>query len=97
VALQISALREAGGISLKELTRKLKTSQQQISRLESPPIRGALVENVAPRRESFGRDVSWGFEPAADEHTICLSESPVPYRAGKIPRLTVDRRSKANS
>ena len=36
VALQIAALREKAGLSQKDLARKLKTSQQQISRLESP-------------------------------------------------------------
>ena len=36
VALQLAALRERAGLSQKELARLLKTSQQQISRLESP-------------------------------------------------------------
>src|SRR5258707_9410713 len=40
VALQIAALREQAGLSQKELARKLKTSQQQISRLESPGYEG---------------------------------------------------------
>jgi transcriptional regulator with XRE-family HTH domain len=35
VALQISALRQKAGLSQKELAKLLKTSQQQISRLES--------------------------------------------------------------
>ena len=33
VALQIAALRQQAGLSQRELARKLKTSQQQISRL----------------------------------------------------------------
>jgi len=40
VALQLAALREKAGLSQKELARKLKTSQQQISRLESPGYEG---------------------------------------------------------
>ena len=40
VALQIAALREQAGLSQKDLARKLRTSQQQISRLESPEYEG---------------------------------------------------------
>jgi ribosome-binding protein aMBF1 (putative translation factor) len=40
VALQIAALREEAGLSQKDLARKLKTSQQNISRLESPSYEG---------------------------------------------------------
>ena len=40
VALQIVALRQQAGLSQKGLARKLKTSQQQISRLESPGYEG---------------------------------------------------------
>ena len=36
VALQIADLRRQAGLSQKELAKLLKTSQQQISRLESP-------------------------------------------------------------
>jgi ribosome-binding protein aMBF1 (putative translation factor) len=40
VALQIAALREQAGLSQKELAKMLKTSQQQVSRLESPRYEG---------------------------------------------------------
>lgn len=40
VALQIAALRQQAGLSQKELAKRLKTSQQQISRLESPGYEG---------------------------------------------------------
>ncbi|HEX3717204.1 MAG TPA: helix-turn-helix transcriptional regulator [Verrucomicrobiae bacterium] len=40
VSLQLAALREQAGLTQKELARKLKTSQQQISRLESPGYEG---------------------------------------------------------
>jgi DNA-binding XRE family transcriptional regulator len=36
IALQIAALRKEAGLSQKELAQHLGTSQQQISRLESP-------------------------------------------------------------
>src|SRR5881396_3538142 len=50
VALQIAALRERAGLSQKDLARKLKTSQQQISRLESPTYEGhslSMLRRVA--------------------------------------------------
>jgi ribosome-binding protein aMBF1 (putative translation factor) len=50
VALQIAALRQQAGISQKELARRLKTSQQQISRLESPGYEGhslSMLRRVA--------------------------------------------------
>ena len=40
VALQIAALRAQAGLTQKELAHRLKTSQQQISRLESPGYEG---------------------------------------------------------
>lgn len=40
VALQIAALREKAGLTQKELARKLHTSQQNVSRLESPSYEG---------------------------------------------------------
>jgi DNA-binding XRE family transcriptional regulator len=40
VSLQLAALRQEAGLSQKELARKLKTSQQQVSRLESPAYEG---------------------------------------------------------
>ncbi len=50
VALQIVALREKAGLSQKDLARKLKTSQQQISRIESPSYEGhslSMLRRVA--------------------------------------------------
>jgi DNA-binding transcriptional regulator YiaG len=50
VALQISALREQAGLSQQQLAALLKTSQQQISRLESPGYEGhslSMLRRVA--------------------------------------------------
>lgn len=40
IAVQVAALRQRAGLSQKELARRLGTSQQQISRLESPRYEG---------------------------------------------------------
>src|SRR5258707_8633448 len=50
IALQIAALRQEAGLSQKELAHRLKTSQQQISRLESPGYEGhslSMLRRVA--------------------------------------------------
>jgi len=40
VAIRLAALRKEAGLSQKELAQKVGTSQQQISRLESPSYEG---------------------------------------------------------
>jgi DNA-binding XRE family transcriptional regulator len=50
VALQFAALRQRAGLSQKQLARRVKTSQQQISRLESPGYEGhslSMLRRVA--------------------------------------------------
>ena len=50
VSMQLAALREQAGLSQKELARKIKTSQQQVSRLESPAYEGhslSMLRRVA--------------------------------------------------
>ncbi|MDQ2921750.1 MAG: helix-turn-helix transcriptional regulator [Acidobacteriota bacterium] len=46
VAIQLAALRQKAGLSQKDLARKLKTSQQHISRLESPGYEGHSLANL---------------------------------------------------
>ena len=50
VAIQLAALRKGSGLSQKELAKKVGTSQQQISRLESPSYEGhslSMLRRVA--------------------------------------------------
>lgn len=42
VAHKLASLRKASGLSQKELAKRVGTSQQQISRLESPSYEGTL-------------------------------------------------------
>jgi transcriptional regulator with XRE-family HTH domain len=46
VALQLAALRQQAGLLQKELACRLKTSQQHISRLESPGYEGHSLANL---------------------------------------------------
>ena len=50
VAMQLASLRKASGLSQKELAKRVGTSQQQISRLESPSYKGhslSMLRRVA--------------------------------------------------
>lgn len=80
VALQIAALREQAGLSQKDLAKLLKTSQQQISRLESPGYEGhslSMLRRVAGVLHARVRIV---FEPAKSESRAQVAERPSVYR-----------------
>jgi len=63
VALQISALREKAGFSQKDLARKLKTSQQHISRIESPSYEGHSLRMLRRVARLLKVNVRVVFEP----------------------------------
>jgi len=57
VAIQIASLRKRCGLSQKELARRLKTSQQQVSRLESPSYEGHSLSMLRRVAEVLGATV----------------------------------------
>ena len=80
VALQLAALREKAGLSQHDLARKHKTSQQQISRLESPGYEGhslSMLRRVAKVLHARVRVVLEADEVGKAD---ALAEDPVPYR-----------------
>jgi transcriptional regulator with XRE-family HTH domain len=83
VALQIAALREKAGLTQRDLARKLKTSQQQISRLESPSYEGHSLSMLRRVAEALGATVHVGFETGGQTAPMILSESKIPYRTKK--------------
>ena len=62
VALQIAALREKAGLSQRDLARKLHTSQQQISRLESPSYEGHSLSMLRRVAKALGATVRVTFD-----------------------------------
>ena len=79
VALQIAALREQAGLSQKELAQRLKTSQQQISRLESPDYEGHSLANLRRVAKALHARVRVVFEP--DERSAKpVAQAVAPYR-----------------
>jgi transcriptional regulator with XRE-family HTH domain len=63
VAMQLAALRQQAGLSQKELARRLKTSQQHISRLESPGYEGHSLANLRRVARALKARVRVVFEP----------------------------------
>jgi len=63
VALQLAALREKAGLSQKELARTLHTSQQHISRMESPAYEGHSLSMLRRVAHALNAEVKVSIEP----------------------------------
>jgi len=81
VALQIAALRQQAGLSQKDLAKLLKTSQQQISRLESPGYEGHSLSTLRRVADVLHARVRIVFEPTETEHGMHIAETTASYRA----------------
>ena len=64
VAVQLAALRRESGMSQKDLAEKVGTSQQQISRLESPSYEGHSLSMLRKVAEVLGANVQVKIERA---------------------------------
>jgi transcriptional regulator with XRE-family HTH domain len=80
VALQIAALREQAGLSQKDLAKLLKTSQQQVSRLESPDYKGHSLSTLRRVAEALHAKVRVVFESSAKGSGIRIAEAGASYR-----------------
>jgi transcriptional regulator with XRE-family HTH domain len=84
VALQIAALREQAGLSQKALAKMLKTSQQQVSRLESPGYEGHSLSMLRRVAKALHANLRVVLEPVKRTHEPHVAESPEPYRAKPV-------------
>ncbi|MGH9648539.1 MAG: helix-turn-helix transcriptional regulator [Bryobacteraceae bacterium] len=85
MALQIAALRQRAGLSQKDLARKLHTSQQQISRLESACYEGHSLSMLRRVAKALSARVRVVLEPELEARHSRLAESPPPYRVRRAP------------
>jgi transcriptional regulator with XRE-family HTH domain len=85
VALQLKALREKAGLSQRDLARKLKTSQQNISRLESPAYEGHSLTMLRRVAKVLSAKVRVVLEPADKTQGSRLAEMPVRCRVKRSP------------
>ena len=75
VALQIVTLRQQAGLSQKDLARLLKTSQQQISRLESPGYEGHSLTTLRRVAAALHARVRIVFDRQSDGRSRSKSDS----------------------
>ena len=87
VAVQIAALREQAGISQRELAKRLRTSQQQVSRLESPSYEGHSLSMLRRVADALHARVRVVFEATPASGGMSVAEPAALYgrrrRAGK--------------
>ena len=80
MALQLAALREKAGLSQRDLARKLHTSQQQLSRLESPSYEGHSLSMLRRVADVLGATVRVTIAPKSESGSMVLSEAKVAYK-----------------
>lgn len=79
VALQLAALREQAGVSQKELAQRLHTSQQQISRLESPGYEGHSLSMLRRVAHALHARVKVTIEPVPPNQPSMVAEAHAKY------------------
>ena len=78
IAVQLAALREAQGLSQKELAERVGTTQQQISRLESPSYEGHSLSMLRRVAEALGTHVHVTLDSTPRPHSV-VAESRAKY------------------
>jgi len=79
VALQIAALRKEAGISQQELAKRVGTTQQQISRLESPAYEGHSLSMLRRVAEVLGAEVHVEIQRKHDRRRAAIAEGKARY------------------
>jgi transcriptional regulator with XRE-family HTH domain len=79
IALQISALRKEAGLAQKELAQRLGTSQQQISRLESPSYEGHSLSMLRRVADVLGATVQVKIQRKTVSNKLAVAEDGAQY------------------
>jgi transcriptional regulator with XRE-family HTH domain len=80
VAMQLAALRKESGLSQGELARRVGTSQQQISRLESPSYEGYSLSMIRRVAQVLGASVRVQIQRGKSKRKHAVAESEVAYQ-----------------
>lgn len=75
VAIQLASLRKASGLSQKELAKQVGTSQQQISRLESPSYKGHSLSMLRRVADVLGANVHVEIQAKKQQSTPVVAEA----------------------
>jgi transcriptional regulator with XRE-family HTH domain len=87
IAIQLSSLRRKTGLSQKELAKRVGTSQQQISRLESPSYEGHSLSMLRRVAEVLGAAVHVEIQQKNDPSQWVVAEGRPSYRDKKSDLL----------
>ena len=90
VAIQLASLRKKSGMSQKELAKRVRTSQQQISRLESPSYEGHSLSMLRRVADVLGATVYVKIQGQKQQPLPVVAEARAVYR---VKRKDVDKRS----
>jgi len=80
LAIQLVSLRRKVGLSQKELAKRVRTSQQQISRLESPSYEGHSLSMLRRVAEVLGADVRVEIQRKKHQPPPIVAEAKSIYR-----------------
>ena len=80
VAVKLAALRKECGLSQKELAQRVGTTQQQISRLESPSYEGHSLSMLRRVAEVLGATVHIQLLRGRQQSRIGVAENRSSYR-----------------
>jgi transcriptional regulator with XRE-family HTH domain len=83
VALKLASLRKGSGLSQKELAKRVGTSQQQISRLESPSYEGHSLSMLRRVAEVLGASVHVEIKERNHRISSVVAEPKAVYRVKK--------------
>ncbi len=81
VALKLAALRQESGLSQKELAQRVGTTQQQISRLESPSYEGHSLSMLRRVAEVLGATVHIELLRGKQQSRMGVAEKHSSYKA----------------
>jgi transcriptional regulator with XRE-family HTH domain len=90
VALQLASLRERLGLTQKELAKLAKTTQQQISRLESPSYEGHSLSMLRRVAGVLGASVRVGIERKKSSRPPIVAEPKPTYRTKRKASIKRD-------
>lgn len=80
IALQLTEFRQDAGLSQKELAMRVGTSQQQISRLESPSYEGHSLSMLRRVAAVLGATVHVELQRGKQRKQMGIAESQASYR-----------------
>jgi transcriptional regulator with XRE-family HTH domain len=80
IALKLAALRKESGLSQKEVAERVGTTQQQISRLESPSYEGHSLSMLRRVAEVLGASVHIELLRGKQQSRMGIAENQAGYR-----------------